>query len=179
MLTKSYRSPLGAITLAADARGLTGLWFEGQAHYGTTLDGEGVPNGLGSASAVLDYTWAWLGTFFAGHAPAYTPPLHLMGTPFQLEVWSVLQSVPRGSAVTYGWVADEIYRRRLAVGDGHPTSPRAVGGAVGRNPVSIIVPCHRVVGAGGALTGYAGGLDRKKWLLDVEGCCCNSAAARQ
>ena len=157
MITKSYRSPLGMITLAADARGLTGLWFEGQAHYGATLDGEGVPNGLGSASAVLDYTWAWLDTFFAGRAPAYTPPLHLIGTPFQLEVWSVLQSVPRGSTVTYGWVSDEICRR---------------------NPVSIIVPCHRVVGANGALTGYAGGLDRKKWLLDVEKRFCNDAGAR-
>lgn len=178
MITKSYRSPLGMITLAADARGLTGLWFEGQAHYGATLDGEGVPNGLGSASAVLDYTWAWLDTFFAGRAPAYTPPLHLIGTPFQLEVWSVLQSVPRGSTVTYSWVADEICRRRLAAGDERPMSPRAVGGAVGRNPVSIIVPCHRVVGANGALTGYAGGLDRKKWLLDVEKRFCNDAGAR-
>ena len=158
MITKLYRSPLGMITLAADARGLTGLWFEGQAHYGATLDGEGVSNGLGSASAVLDYAWAWLDTFFAGRAPAYTPPLHLIGTPFQL--------------------ADEICRRRLAAGDERPTSPRAVGGAVGRNPVSIIVPCHRVVGANGALTGYAGGLDRKKWLLDVEKRFCNDAGAR-
>lgn len=178
MITKLYRSPLGMIALAADARGLTGLWFEGQAHYGATLDGEGVPNGLGSASAVLDYTWAWLDTFFAGRAPAYTPPLHLIGTPFQLEVWSVLQGVPRGSTVTYGWVSDEICRRRLAAGDERSTSPRAVGGAVGRNPVSIIVPCHRVVGANGALTGYAGGLDRKKWLLDVEKRFCNDAGAR-
>lgn len=178
MITKSYRSSLGMITLAADARGLTGLWFEGQAHFGSTLDGEGVPNGLGSASAVLDYTWAWLDTYFAGHAPAYTPPLHLMGTPFQLEVWSVLQTVPRGSTVAYGWVADEIRRRRLAAGDKRPTSPRAVGGAVARNPVSIIVPCHRVVAASGALAGYAGGLDRKKWLLDVEGCCRGGVGAR-
>lgn len=179
MITKSYRSPLGMITLAADARGLTGLWFEGQTHFGSTLDGEGVPNGLGSASAVLDYTWAWLDTYFAGHAPAYTPPLHLMGTPFQLEVWSVLQTVPRGSTVAYGWVADEICRRRLAAGDKRSTSPRAVGGAVARNPVSIIVPCHRVMAASGALTGYAGGLDRKKWLLDVEGCCRGDVGARQ
>lgn len=98
MITKSYRSPLGMITLAADARGLTGLWFEGQAHYGATLDGEGVPNGLGSASAVLDYTWAWLDTFFAGHAPAYTPPLHLIGTHFSLRYGAcckVFRAVPR------------------------------------------------------------------------------------
>ena len=80
--------------------------------------------------------------------------------------------------MTYGWVADEICRRRLAAGDERPTSPRAVGGAVGRNPVSIIVPCHRVVGANGALTGYAGGLDRKKWLLDVEKRFCNDVGAR-
>ena len=91
----------------------------------------------------------------------------------------MLQNVPRGSTVTYSWVADEVCRRRLAVGDERSTSPRAVGGAVGRNPVSIIVPCHRVVSANGALTGYAGGLDRKRWLLDVEGCCRNGAGARQ
>ena len=169
MITKTYHSPLGAITMAADSRGLTGLWFEGQKHFGSTLDADGVPNGLGAASAVLDYTWGWLDAYFAGHEPSYTPPLHLIGTPFRQEVWRVLQRIPRGQTVAYGWVAAEVERARAAAGDTRRVTPRCVGGAVGANPVSIIVPCHRVLGANGAMTGYAGGLDRKEWLLRVEG----------
>lgn len=169
MITKTYRSPLGEITLAADARGLTGLWFAGQRHFGSTLDEDGVPSGLGSATAVLDYTWGWLDAYFAGHEPAYTPPLHLLGTPFQQEVWRELLRIPYGQTVTYSHVAERVCAARAAAGDERPTSARAVGGAVGRNPVSIIVPCHRVVAAGGALTGYAGGLERKERLLRIEG----------
>ncbi len=169
MITKVYRSPLGEITLAADARGLTGLWFAGQRHFGSTLDGEGVSGGLGSASAVLDYTWGWLEAYFAGHEPAYTPPLCLLGTPFQQEVWRELQRIPRGETLTYAQVAERVSAARAAAGDVRPASARAVGGAVGKNPVSIIVPCHRVVGARGSLTGYAGGLERKEWLLRIEG----------
>lgn len=283
MITTTYHSPLGDITLAADAQGLTGLWFVGQSHYGATLTGdersfdmqegafsavetdaavcdlpvvadeviEGCDATSGgnpmsardpqntAAVSVLERAWAWLNAYFAGQAPRWTPPLHVEGTEFQHAVWVALLEVPYGQTVTYGELARKIGGRRAlapscgrgfsnasaglgnsgvvsgerdATGrqpdaaDGEPdaagastahgerglsiaahgaqassdavlagyeasdaaTSARAVGAAVARNPVSIIIPCHRVVGADGALTGYAGGLDRKRALLELE-----------
>lgn len=283
MVITTYHSPLGDITLAADAQGLTGLWFVGQSHYGATLTGDersfdmqkgafsavetdaavcdspvvadeviegcdatsgGNPMSVSdpqntAAVSVLERAWAWLNAYFAGQAPRWTPPLHVEGTEFQHAVWVALLEVPYGQTVTYGELARKIGGRRAlasscgrgfsnasaglgssgaasgernAAGgkpdaaDGEPdvagpstahgerglsiaahgaqassdavlagyeasdaaTSARAVGAAVARNPVSIIIPCHRVVGADGALTGYAGGLDRKRALLELE-----------
>ena len=283
MIITTYHSPLGDITLAADAQGLTGLWFVGQSHYGATLTGDersfdmqkgafsavetdaavcdspvvadeviegcdatsgGSPMSVSdpqntAAVSVLERAWAWLNAYFAGQAPRWTPPLHVEGTEFQHAVWVALLEVPYGQTVTYGELARKIGGRRAfasscgrgfsnasaglgssgaasgernAAGgkpdaaDGEPdvagastahgerglsiaahgaqassdavlagyeasdaaTSARAVGAAVARNPVSIIIPCHRVVGVDGALTGYAGGLDRKRALLELE-----------
>lgn len=283
MIITTYHSPLGDITLAADAQGLTGLWFVGQSHYGATLTGDersfdmqkgafsavetdaavcdspvvadeviegcdatsgGNPMSVSdpqntAAVSVLERAWAWLNAYFAGQAPRWTPPLHVEGTEFQHAVWVALLEVPYGQTVTYGELARKIGGRRALASscgrgfsnasaglgssgaasgernaadgepdaaDGEPdvagastahgerglsiaahgaqassdavlagyeasdaaTSARAVGAAVARNPVSIIIPCHRVVGADGALTGYAGGLDRKRALLGLE-----------
>lgn len=188
MVTTTYSSPLGDILLAADSRGLCGLWFEGQQHFGSTLsdadreevcatDAEsgslstaaGDP-GNAAAASIIDRAWAWLNAYFAGQEPRFTPPLHMIGTAFQREVWQELLSIPRGQVATYGDIAHRIERKHWSQDDArHIVSPRAVGSAVARNPISLIVPCHRVVGASGKLTGYAGGLDRKEWLLKLEG----------
>lgn len=188
MVTTTFASPLGEILLAADGRGLTGLWFEGQEHFGSTLlreDSERVAGadavsgtgGMssvgpanGAASSVLERSWAWLNAYFAGQEPRFTPPLHMIGTAFQREVWYELLSIPRGEVATYGEIAFRVAARHRVPGNEDPVvSPRAVGAAVARNPISIIVPCHRVVAADGSLNGYAGGLDRKEWLLRLEG----------
>lgn len=150
-----YDSSLGGITLGSDGEALTGLWFDGQQHYGSTLNPQCKER---PDLPVFDETRRWLYCFFSGCKPGFTPPLSLLGTPFQQRVWEALLAIPYGQTVTYGELA-----RRLGI-----RSAQAVGGAVGRNPISIIVPCHRVVGAGGNLTGYAGGLDRKRALLQLE-----------
>lgn len=155
-----YKSPLGAITMAGSEGGLSGLWFDGQKHFGAGLTGEPHDAQL----PVFDETCRWLAAYFAGEKPDFTPPLALVGTEFRRAVWAALLEIPYGATMTYGDVASEVSRRR----DGVHTSARAVGGAVGHNPVSLIVPCHRVVGADGSLTGYAGGVDRKRWLLELE-----------
>lgn len=151
---RHYSSPLGPMTMAADGERLTGLWFEGQAHYARTLS----PIHIEAELPVFNEAVAWLDRYFAGEAPGPVPPVHLRGTAFQLAVWELLRTIPRGKTVTYGQLAGALR-----------SSARAVGGAVGRNPISILVPCHRVIGAGGRLTGYAGGLDRKIALLRLEG----------
>lgn len=152
--TTHYDSPLGGITLASDGKALTGLWFEGQRHFGSTLGGVASPAEL----PFFDDTRRWLDIYFSGRPPGFTPPLALHGTPFQQRVWDSLCAIPYGETITYGELA-----RRLGVG-----SAQAVGGAVGHNPIALVVPCHRVVGSGGALTGYAAGLDRKQALLQLE-----------
>lgn len=164
----SYSSPLGEMTLAADDRTLTGLWFAGQKYYANTLKGDcdydHAESQLLTSHPVLHRTADWLDIYFSGRKPDFTPPVSLTGSSFQLEVWEILKGIPYGQTMTYGEIAARIARQRgLAA-----MSARAVGGAVGRNPVSIIVPCHRVVGADGSLTGYAGGIDRKRELLNLE-----------
>lgn len=156
-----YESPLGGMALAADDAGLTGLWFEGQKYF---------PQGLDRACErrdlpVFEAAARWLDAYFAGRAPEETPPLHLTGTAFQTEVWALLRAVPYGQTVTYGQLAARLAQAR---GVAH-MSAQAVGGAVGHNPISIIIPCHRVLGADGGLTGYAGGVERKAALLRLEG----------
>ena len=150
-----YASPLGPILLAADETGLTGLWFEGQKYFpsfsGVEYQEKETP--------VLTETARWLDVYFSGKDPDILPPLHPQGSPFRQAVWNILLTIPRGQTMTYGEIA-----RRLGV-----RSAQAVGGAVGHNPISILIPCHRVVGSDGSLTGYAGGVERKARLLQLEG----------
>ena len=153
-------SPLGAITLASDGESLTGLWFDGQAHYGETLSAQHEKRDL----PVFKLTRRWLEIYFSGQRPDFTPPLRMKTTPFRRAVWELLLTIPYGETVTYGELAAAAAEK---TGAARP-SARAVGGAVGHNAVSLIIPCHRVVGSGGRLTGYAGGLDRKRRLLDME-----------
>ena len=151
-LISRYASPLGEIVLAADGDALIGLWFSGQAHFGAGL--RGAEDG---DCAVLREAKAWLDDYFAGKAPETLPKLRPRGTVFQQRVWAELLRIPRGEAETYGALAERL-----------GSHARAVGGAVGRNPISIMIPCHRVVGKDGSLTGYAGGTERKAALLKIE-----------
>ena len=155
-----YDSPLGPITLAGEDGALTGLWFDGQKYFGAGLPA-GTPEG---EPPVFRQVRAWLDRYFRGEDPGPAPPLAPAGTVFQRAVWEVLREIPYGRTATYGQVAQASGR-----GLGRNTSPRAAGSAVGRNPISLLIPCHRVVGAGGSLTGYAGGLERKEALLKLEG----------
>ena len=159
--TTVYPSPLGDLLLAADEAGLTGAWFQGQKYFARTLDRDHRP---GNTSA-LALARTWLDQYFNRQVPHVSIPFHLTGSEFQLLVWDQLQAIPPGTVLTYGALA-RILAQRLGRSS---LSPQAVGGAVGRNPVSILIPCHRVVGADGSLTGYAGGLDRKRALLALEG----------
>lgn len=155
-----YDSPLGIVTLASDGDALTGLWFSGQKYFGSTLTGTPVRKKL----PVFDRAARWLNIYFDGKAPDFMPPLSMETTPFRKAVWEILLTIPFGQTMTYGEIADQI-----AVQTGRPhMSAQAVGGAVGHNPISLIIPCHRVVGTNGSLTGYAGGLDRKMRLLKME-----------
>ena len=154
-----YDSPLGGITLAGGGESLTGLWFDGQAHFGDTLSREYTECDL----PVFAQTVRWLDLYFSGRIPDFTPPIVLRTTPFRRAVCEILLTIPYGCTMTYGEIADRIARQR-----GSRMSAQAVGGAVGHNPVSLIIPCHRVLGANGALTGYAGGLDKKMQLLRLE-----------
>ena len=154
-----YESPLGGITLAGDENGLTGLWFDGQAHFAETLS----ENYEVKMLPVFAEAERWLDRYFSGGIPDFTPALNLQGTLFRCLVWKFLLTIPYGRTVTYREIAE-----RLAAQTGRTVSARAVGGAVGHNPISLIVPCHRVIGTDGSLTGYAGGLDRKIKLLRLE-----------
>lgn len=156
-------SPVGRLTLASDGENLIGLWIEGQKYYGGTIAGEmkettGIP--------VLDAAGKWLERYFAGEKPsALELPLAPAGSEFRREVWNILLQIPYGQVITYGEIA-----KRIAEKQNRPTmSGQAVGGAVGHNPISIIIPCHRVIGSNGSLTGYAAGIDTKKKLLELEG----------
>lgn len=151
-----FFSPLGEILAASDGEALTGLWFRGQKHCPDPAAG-GYAEGELPVFALAD---RWLEVYFSGRAPDFTPPLVLAGTPFRRAVWEALGTVPYGQTVTYGQLA------RLVTGSS--ASSRAVGAALGLNPISLMVPCHRVVGADGSLTGYAGGLERKARLLALE-----------
>lgn len=155
------QSPVGEILLAADQTGLTGLWFQGEKYYALNLDREHEEREV----SVFQQARRWLDLYFSGRDPGFTPPLHMLGTPFQLEVWKLLQGIPYGTTTTYGALARQVARQRGLA----RMSAQAVGSAVGRNELSLIVPCHRVVGSSGSLAGYAGGIDRKRWLLAHEG----------
>ena len=157
---KKVASPLGEITLRSDGEALTGLWFADDKHYGAK-------DIAGAALADLDIfaqAEAWLAEYFAGREPKVSVPLKLQGSEFQMQVWRLLQDIPYGRLVTYGDIAKKIAAQKGMA----RMSAQAVGGAVGHNPLCIIVPCHRVVCANGSLTGYGGGMWRKVRLLELE-----------
>jgi len=153
----NYSSPLGACALASDGESLVGLWLKGQKYYM-----QGMPEEVSLRDDLPVFIAAkdWLAKYFSGEKPRiFTPPLAPSGSEFRRRVWDILREIPYGSTITYGDIA-----RRLGC-----SSAQAIGGAVGHNPISIIIPCHRVVGANGTLTGYAGGLNVKRKLLEMEG----------
>lgn len=154
--THHYDSPLGGITLASDGEALTGLWFDGQKHFAETLDPEHREKDL----PVFAEAERWLDRYFSGKDPGFTPKLILRTTPFRKAVWEILLTIPYGKTMTYGEIAERMHLSRM--------SARAIGGAVGHNAISLIIPCHRVVGADDSLTGYAGGTDKKARLLEME-----------
>ena len=158
--TQHYFSPLGGITLASDGEAIVGLWFDGQKYYADTLDNEHMEKAL----PVFKETDRWLDTYFSGKQPDFMPKLSMRGTAFRKAVWNILLTIPYGQTMTYGQIA-EIVAKQMGF---DRMSAQAVGGAVGHNPVSLIIPCHRVVGSSGNLTGYAGGIDKKIRLLQLE-----------
>lgn len=155
-----FPSPLGEMILASDGESLTGLWFLGQKYAPAPPAGParaGLP--------VFAQARAWLAAYFQGQDPGPAPLLRPAGTPFQQAVWQLLLEIPYGRTTTYKALAGQLAGQRGL----ESMSAQAVGGAVGRNPISILIPCHRVMGSDGSLTGYAGGLDRKRALLELEG----------
>lgn len=159
--TCNYDSPLGRILLACDDEGLTGLWFDKEKYYALSLS----PEHEEKDTEFFEETKRWLDTYFARKKPDFMPRLHMIGSPFQISVWNILLKIPYGDTTTYGKIAAELAKERGLT----RMSAQAVGGAVGHNEISIIVPCHRVVGTNGSLTGYAGGIDKKTALLKLEG----------
>lgn len=157
--THHYASTLGGITMASDGESLIGLWFDGQKNFLAGLSGAYEETSL----MIFNDTVRWLDLYFSGRVPDFTPRLSLRGSAFRKAVWDILRRIPYGERMAYGEIAARLSEKR-----GSPTSARAVGGAVGHNPISLIIPCHRVVGSDGSLTGYAGGVHRKKYLLVME-----------
>ena len=158
-----YLSPLGLLTLASDGKSIVGLWIEGQKYHGQPINSQMTPlDGLPVLAAARD----WLDRYFAGKKPsALELPLAPVGSDFQKTIWTLLRKITYGEHTTYLALA----KTAAALGGKSAAPTRAVGTAIGRNPISIIIPCHRVVGSNGSLTGYAGGLDKKFWLLKHEG----------
>lgn len=153
-LRNHYNSVLGGITLASDGEKLTGLWFEGSEDFKDTT----------TNLPVFEQTIKWLDIYFGGGIPDFTPPLEIRATKFRRQVCEIMLTIPYGKTMTYGEIADIIAKRNGIA----KMSAQAVGGAVGHNPIAIIIPCHRVIGADGSLTGYAGGIDKKIKLLELE-----------
>ena len=158
--TQHYDSPLGGILLAADEIGLTGLWFDGQKYFARDLPAERIE----WETPALAEAKRWLGIYFSSKEPDFLPPLHPVGSAFRQAVWETLLQIPYGQTTTYGEIARQLAEKKGLA----RMSAQAIGGAVGHNEISIIIPCHRVVGTSGSLTGYAGGIDRKVQLLKLE-----------
>lgn len=158
--TLHYPSPLGTLLLAADGSGLIGLWFEGAKYFAAGLP----PEHTEAETPALCDAIHWLDLYFSGKEPDFLPQLHPAGSAFRQSVWKILCSIPYGQTRTYGEIAAQL---RAQTGAAH-MSAQAVGGAVGHNPISILIPCHRVVGSNGSLTGYAGGIQKKLALLELE-----------
>lgn len=159
----TYDAPVGKLFLRAEGNALTGLWIEGQKHFPREMpesisDSPGLP--------VLEQAKEWLNRYFAGEKPSPEElKLQPVGSDFQLQVWEILRRIPYGQVLTYGEIAREIARQR----GNNTMSAQAVGGAVGHNPISILIPCHRVIGSDGCMTGYDAGVDKKRYLLCLEG----------
>lgn len=155
-----YDSPLGCMNMASNGEALTGLWFEGQKNTDNKLDS----NIVGKNLPVFELTGKWLDIYFSGGIPNFTPPLSFESTDFREAVWNILLTIPYGRTMTYEEIAE-----RIALQRGFKRiAPQAVGGAVAHNPIALIIPCHRVIGKDGNLTGYAAGLDKKEALLKLE-----------
>lgn len=155
-----YDSPLGGITVSSNGREITGLWFDGQKYFGDTLSKECEEKNL----PIFEETKKWLDIYFSGKAPDFTPALKMEATPFRKAVWEIMLTIPFGQTMTYGEIAERIAKQKGRA----KMSAQAVGGAVGHNSISLIIPCHRVVGTNGSLTGYAGGIEKKVQLLTLE-----------
>lgn len=158
--TCKYLSPLGEMTIAGNGDSLTGVWFDEQKYFGATLGAEHEERSL----PIFEQTREWLDRYFSGSNPGPIPAVAPEGSPFRLAVWEILKRIPYGKVITYKDIAEEIGRQKGVPG----MSAQAIGGAVGHNPISIIIPCHRVVGSNGSLTGYAGGISKKVKLLALE-----------
>lgn len=156
----TYNSPLGGITVASNGEALTGLWFDGQKYFCDTLPEQYKVKEL----PIFDEVKRWLDIYFGGKTPNFTPPLSMETTPFRKAVWEIMLTIPFGQTMTYGEISDRIAKQKGVT----KMSAQAVGGAVGHNAISLIIPCHRVVGTNGSLTGYAGGVDKKLKLLTLE-----------
>ena len=158
-----YLSPVGEITLASEGANLVGLWLQGQKYHGGTISAEMINK---DDLAIFDKTKKWLDKYFSGERPSASDlPLSPIGGTFRQEVWRILCEIPYGEISTYGNIA----KRMATKTHKESMSSQAIGGAVGHNPISIIIPCHRVMGANGSLTGYAGGIEKKVKLLELEG----------
>jgi hypothetical protein len=156
----TYESPLGTMVMLGTLSYLTDLFFIDEAHAPSYDDAEYIEQLTGP----FEVTIMWLNQYFNGKKLFITPPIQLEGTEFRKSVWSILQTIPYGETTTYGDIGKQIAQQQGK----EKFSAQAVGGAVGHNPISIIVPCHRVIGSNGQLTGYAGGIERKKYMLDLE-----------
>ncbi len=158
--TSEYQSPLGIITLACDEEYIIGLWFNGQRYFGNILPKQTEPKEL----PLFSHAKRWLDIYFSGREPDFLPPLRYDSTPFRKAVCNIMLTIPYGKTMTYGEIAAEIAKQKGLA----RMSAQAVGGAVGHNPISLMIPCHRVVGTSGSLTGYGGGIERKVKLLRLE-----------
>ena len=156
----TYESPLGTMIMLGTLSYLTDLFFIDEDYAPSYYDAEYIEQLTGP----FEVTIMWLNQYFNGKKPFITPPIQLEGTEFRKSVWSILQTIPYGETTTYGDIGKQIAQQQGK----EKFSAQAVGGAVGHNPISIIVPCHRVIGSNGQLTGYAGGIERKKYMLDLE-----------
>jgi methylated-DNA-[protein]-cysteine S-methyltransferase len=158
---RKIKSPVGVLTVSSDGQNISGLWIEGQKYFAKTLEKDVLEQNL----PIFENVREWLDIYFSGGEPDFMPPLMPKGSPFQRSIWNYLCKISYGQTTTYG----ELAKRFESENRGKPTSARAVGGAVGHNPISILIPCHRVIGKNGNLTGYAGGIDTKIKLLQLEG----------
>lgn len=154
-----YESPIGKLILASDGESLTGLWIDGQKYFGSTLQEDVCQKEL----EIFQKTHQWLTEYFTGKIPDFTPELKVSGSSFRQRVWEILRTVSYGETTTYGKIAKQIEQE-----SNKRVSAQAVGGAIGHNPIMLIIPCHRVIGSDGSMTGYAGGIDKKIWLLKHE-----------
>jgi methylated-DNA-[protein]-cysteine S-methyltransferase len=157
----NIKSPVGILTISSDGKNVCGLWLEGQKYFAKTLGKDAIEQNL----PIFDSVEKWLDMYFSGKEPGFMPPLMPKGSLFQRAIWNILCEIPYGQKTTYGEIAKQF---ELEHKDGH-TSARAAGNAVGHNPISILIPCHRVIGKNGDLTGYAGGIGTKLKLLQLEG----------